>query len=37
MRIIFESDINHQTLRQYKPDKLSEISNTLKIAEKKYF
>ena len=34
MRIILESDINHQTLRQYKPGyKLSEISNTLKIAE----
>ena len=34
MRIILESDINHQTERQYKPGcKLSEISNTLKIAE----
>ena len=34
MRIILESDINHQTQRQYKPGyKLSEISNTLKIAE----
>lgn len=34
MRIILEKDINHQTERQYKPGyKLSEISNTLKIAE----
>jgi hypothetical protein len=34
MRIILESDINHQTQRQYKPGyKLSEISSTLKIAE----
>lgn len=34
MRIILESDFNHQTQRQYKPGyKLSEISNTLKIAE----
>lgn len=34
MRIILESDINNQTQRQYKPGyKLSEISNTLKIAE----
>lgn len=34
MRIILESDINHQTQRQYKPGyKLSEISNSLKIAE----
>lgn len=39
MRIILESDINHQTARQYKPGyKLSEISPTLKIAEiKKIF
>lgn len=34
MRIILESDINHQTERQYKPGyKLSEITATLKIAE----
>ena len=34
MRIILESDINHQTERQYKPGyKLSEISGSLKIAE----
>lgn len=34
MRIILESDVNNQTQRQYKPGyKLSEISNTLKIAE----
>lgn len=34
MRIILESDINHQTQRQYKQGyKLSEISNSLKIAE----
>ena len=34
MRIILESDINHQTERQYKPAyKLSEISGSLKIAE----
>lgn len=34
MRIILASDINHQTQRQYKSGyKLSEISNTLKIAE----
>lgn len=34
MRIILESDINYQTERQYKPGyKLSEISNSLKIAE----
>lgn len=34
MRIILESDINHQTQRQYKPGyKLSEITNSLKIAE----
>ena len=34
MRIIFESDFNHQTQRQYKPGyKLSEISTMLKIAE----
>ena len=34
MRIILESDINHQTERQYKPGyKLSEITSSLKIAE----
>ena len=34
MRIILESDINHQTERQYKPGyKLSEITSNLKIAE----
>lgn len=34
MRIILETDINHETERQYKPgNKLSEISNSLKIAE----
>ena len=34
MRIILESDINHQTKRQYKPGyKLSEITSSLKIAE----
>lgn len=34
MRIILESDINHETERQYKEGyKLSEISNSLKIAE----
>ena len=34
MRIILESDINHQTKRQYKPGyKLSEITSNLKIAE----
>ena len=34
MRIILESDINHETERQYKPGyKLSEISGSLKIAE----
>jgi hypothetical protein len=34
MRIILESDINHQTQRQYKAGyKLSEISNILKIVE----
>ena len=34
MRIILESDINHQTERQYKPGyKFSEISSILKIAE----
>ena len=34
MRIILESDINHQTQRQYKPGyKLSDISNSLKITE----
>ena len=34
MRIILESDINHQTERKYKPGyKLSEISSVLKIAE----
>ena len=38
MRIILESDINHQTERKYKPGyKLSEISSTLKIAEIKNF
>ena len=36
MRIILESDINHETERQYKPGyKLSEITNILKIAELK--
>ena len=34
MRIILESDINHQTERQYKPGyKLSEITSNLKIGE----
>ena len=34
MRIIMEKDINHRTQRHYKPGyKLSEISNTFKIAE----
>ena len=34
MRIILESDINHQTERQYKPGYiLSEITSSLKIAE----
>ena len=34
MRILLESDINHQTERQYKPGyKLSEITSSLKIAE----
>lgn len=34
MRIILESDINHETERQYKPGyKLSEISGSLKIGE----
>ena len=34
MRIILESDINHQTKRQYKPGyKLSEITSNLKIME----
>ena len=34
MRIILESDINHQTERQYKPGyKLSEITSSPKIAE----
>ena len=34
MRIILESDINHQTERQYKPGyKLSEITSNLNIAE----
>ena len=34
MRIILESDVNHQTKRQYKPGyKLSEITSSLKIAE----
>ena len=34
MRIILDSDINHQTERQYKPGyKLSEITSNLKIAE----
>ena len=34
MRIILESDVNHETERQYKLGyKLSEISGSLKIAE----